>query len=113
MNKNTSYECKLVNALISNMRVTVIELGLWFDSMRMDRPKCMIRSHYSKAVNACRVAADASKKLHNYSRWDLISEVELTVMTDSHRKIIADLEYQGFDFQEFLIGIVNAGDYNE
>ncbi|UGO53811.1 hypothetical protein QJS26_gp65 [Serratia phage vB_SmaS_Stoker] len=110
MSKVTAYERNLVNVLISNMRVTVIELGLWFDSMRMDRPKGMIRSHYKKAVNACRIAANASEKLHNYSRWDLISEVEFTVMNDYHRSVIADIESRGFDFQEFLSEIVNRSD---
>lgn len=107
MSKDTSYERNLVNALISNMRVTVIELGLWFDSMRMDRPKGMIRSHYKKAVNACLIAANASKKLDNYNRWDFLGEVQSVVMTDRHRTIMADLEYQGFDFQEFLSDVIN------
>lgn len=105
---NTKYERNLVNALISNMRVTVIELGLWFDSMRMDRPKGMIRSHYKKAVNACRIAANASEKLDNYHRWDLLSDVEYLVMSDRHKQIIADIESRGFDFQEFLSDIVSG-----
>lgn len=111
--KTTKYEQGLVNALISNMRVTVIELGLWFDSMRMGRPKGMIRSHYKKAVNACRVAANTSKKLDSYNRWDLLGEVDSVAMTDRHRSIIADLEYRGFDFQEFLSDVINGEVYND
>ncbi|QPX74421.1 hypothetical protein NIAMH_3 [Serratia phage vB_SmaS_Niamh] len=106
----TKYERNMVNALISNMRVTVIELGLWFDSTRTGRPKGMIRSHYRKAIDACRVAANISKKLDNYQRWDLMGEVESVVMTDRHRTIIADLEYRGFDFQEFLSDAISCSD---
>lgn len=104
----TKYERNLVNALIGNMRATVIELGLWLDSMRMGRPKGMIRSHYSKAVNACRVAANTSKKLDSYNRWDLLEEVESVVMTDYHRSVIDNIESRGFSFQDFLSDVING-----
>lgn len=108
MIKTTAYERSLTSALIVNMRLTVIELGLWFDSMRMERPKGMIRSHYSKAVKACRVAANASKKLDSYYRWDLLEEVESVVMADHHRSVIEDIESRGFSFQDFLSDVING-----
>ncbi|UKL15141.1 hypothetical protein QJS25_gp03 [Serratia phage vB_SmaS_Bonzee] len=108
MSKVTAYERNLVNALISNMRVTVIELGLWFDSMSMDRPKGMTRYHYKKAVNACLVAANASKKLDSYNRWDLLEDVERVVMKEHHRAVIEDIESRGFSFQEFLSDVIKG-----
>lgn len=108
MSKVTAYERNLVNAVIGNMRVTVIELGLWMDSMTMGRPKGMTRSHYSKAVDSCRIAANISEKLDNYNRWDLMSGVIDSVMTERHKSIIADIESRGFDFKGFLSDIVNC-----
>lgn len=111
MSKVTTYERNLTNALIGNMRVTVIELGLWFSSMRADGPKGLIRYHYSKAVNACRIAADTSKKLDSYNRWDLLKEVESVAMNERHRLIIADIESKGFDFKEFLNEVISGDVY--
>lgn len=108
MSKVTAYERNLVNALISNTRTTVIELGYSFGVVGTQRPAILKGEHFKTAVRACVVAVNVSEKLDNYHRWDLLSDVECLIMTNRHKEIVANLEAIGFDFKEFVSEVING-----